>query len=362
MDKNKLKTLLIPSDITVKQSMQRLNETAVKILFVTDGQGRLIGTVTDGDIRRGIINGRQLSAPIHEIMTKRFMSINEGDHNLQEKARELMKRNLIEHIPVVNGSGFVIDVVSWVDYLETESEEHEQPLLQNPVVIMAGGKGTRLDPFTKILPKPLIPIGDKPIIEHIMDYFHKNGFFRFILILNYKKEMIKMYFNENKPPYELEYVDEADYFGTAGGLSLLKDRLNDTFIVTNCDTILKGDHRDFFNWHRERRNMLTIVGSHREVTVPYGVLNMSNGLLSGIDEKPKFDLFINTGTYVFEPDVLNLIDKNEHIDMDKLITKAKAVYQDKVGVYPCWGGWFDIGQWDEYRKTMKYMGEQGEDV
>ena len=174
--------------------------------------------------------------------------------------------------------------------------------------------------------------------------------------------MIKMYFSENKQPYELEYVDEADYYGTAGGLSLLKGRLNDTFVVTNCDTILKGDHRDFFNWHRERLNKLTIVGSHREVTVPYGVLNMSNGLLAGIDEKPKYDLFINTGTYVFEPDVLDLINKNEYIDMDKLINKAREAYQDRVGVYPHWGGWFDIGQWDEYRKTIKYMGEQSEDV
>ncbi len=362
MDKNKLKTLLIPSDTTLKQYMQRLNETAVKILFVTDEQGKLIGTVTDGDIRRGIINGRQLTVPIREIMTKRFMSIKEGDPNLQEKARGLMKENLIEHIPVVNESGLITDVVSWVDYLGSSGKEYKQSTLQNTVVIMAGGKGTRLDPFTKILPKPLIPIGNKPIIEHIMDYFYKNGFSKFILILNYKKEMIKMYFSENKQPYELEYVDEADYYGTAGGLSLLKGRLNDTFVVTNCDTILKGDHRDFFNWHRERLNKLTIVGSHREVTVPYGVLNMSNGLLAGIDEKPKYDLFINTGTYVFEPDVLDLINKNEYIDMDKLINKAREAYQDRVGVYPHWGGWFDIGQWDEYRKTIKYMGEQSEDV
>lgn len=362
MDKTKLQSLLISPDTTLKQAMQKLNETAEKILFVADENKKLLGTITDGDIRRGIINGRQLTIAVKEIMTRKFISVISDSPDLQNRAKELMQKNLIEQIPVINEHGMIADVISWVSYLAKRGRDAKQSFLQNPVVIMAGGKGTRLDPFTKILPKPLIPLGNKPIIEHIMDHFYKNGFSKFILILNYKKEMIKMYFNENKQPYELEYVEEENYLGTAGGLSLLKHRLNNTFIVTNCDTILEGDYRDFFNWHLERKNLMSIVGSHREITVPYGVLSMENGSLIEINEKPKFDLFINTGTYVFEPDILDIAGNKEYLDMDKLISRIKRAHKDRIGVYPYWGKWFDIGQWDEYRKSLKHLGEQADDV
>lgn len=362
MDKTKLQSLLISPDTTLKQAMQKLNETAEKILFVVDENNRLLGTITDGDIRRGIINGKQLTIPVVEIMTRKFISVISDSPDLQNRAKELMQKNLIEQIPVINELGIIGDVISWVSYLADKGKDVEQSLLENTVVIMAGGKGTRLDPFTKILPKPLIPLGNKPIIEHIMDHFYKNGFSRFILILNYKKEMIKMYFSENHCPYNIEFVDEKNYLGTAGGLSLLKHRLNIPFIVTNCDTILDGDYRDFFNWHLERKNLMSIVGSHREITVPYGVLSMENGSLVEINEKPKFDLFINTGTYVFEPDILDLVADNECLDMDKLINRIKRAHKDSIGVYPYWGKWFDIGQWDEYRKSLKHLGELPDDV
>jgi len=195
-----------------------------------------------------------------------------------------------------------------------------------------------------------------------MDRFYKNGFNKFILILNYKKEMIKLYFGENNLPYNISFVEENDYCGTAGGLSLLKNTLKQTFIVTNCDTILEGEYIDFLNWHKERRNLMTIVGSHKEITVPYGVLNMGDGSLVGIDEKPKIDLFVNTGTYIFEPVILDLINENEHIDMDKFIARVKDSHNAKVGVFPHWGGWFDIGQWDEYRRSLKHIGEQSDEL
>ena len=195
-----------------------------------------------------------------------------------------------------------------------------------------------------------------------MDRFHRNGFNKFIVILNYKKDMIKMYFSENSLPYDISFVEEGDYLGTAGGLSLLKNRFNETFIVTNCDTILEGDYTDFFNWHRKMQNVMTIVGSHKEITVPYGVLSMNDGSLNGIDEKPKIDLFVNTGTYVFEPQILQSITEKEHLDMDKLIGKIREKHQDKVGVYPHWGGWFDIGQWDEYRRSLEHIQGQTDDL
>lgn len=360
MDRDKIKTLLIPSDTDIKRAMQMLNETAERILFVVDSTNILIGTVTDGDIRRGIIRGVQLNETVREIMNCKFISVNTDTLDCKKLAIELMQKYHIDHIPVIDKRGIIEDIVLWTECLISKGKHNKKvpvDMSKHPVVIMAGGKGTRLDPLTKILPKPLIPFQDKPIIEHVMCRFNENGFSKFTLILNYKKEMIKMYFSENKLPYEMDFIEEGDYYGTGGGLSLLKGKIRDTFVITNCDTILEGDYRDFLNWHMKQKNLLTIIGSHKEIIVPYGVLSMDNGMLDDIDEKPKIDLFINTGTYVAEPEITNFIDENQFIDMDKLIKKLKKEHQ-KVGVYPYWGEWFDIGQWDEYRRSLKKIGEQ----
>jgi dTDP-glucose pyrophosphorylase len=357
MEKEQLISLLIAPLTTVKEAIQRLNETAQKILFITDVQGKLLGTLSDGDIRRGIIAGFELTATVDTVMQKNFISLTTATPELSQEAKKLMQQHVIEQIPVVNQTGNIVDVLLWLDFLAGE-----QPILAKnrvkrdiPVVIMAGGKGTRLDPFTKILPKPLIPIGDKPIIENIMDRFYQNGFPRFILIVNYKKEMIKAYFGENSLPYDISFEEEEEFYGTAGGMYLLRNVIKQPFIMTNCDTILEGSFFDSYQWHLDHKNIMTIIGSHKEFTVPYGVLCMNNGVLDKIDEKPKLDIFINTGTYIFDPAVFEFIKDRQHLDMDKLIGKIKALRSDRVGVYPHWGGWFDIGQWDEYRKSLKEL-------
>ncbi len=359
MDKDKIKQSFISADSSIKQAINRLNETGHKILFVTTPDEALTGTVTDGDIRRGIVNGMQLTDTVSGIMNTKFFSIKADSPDKTGEAERLMQKHLISHIPVLDKRGKITDVISWIDCLNLEiaPQRKTRETSNNVVVIMAGGKGTRLDPFTKILPKPLVPIRDKPIIEHIMDRFFVNGFSRFILIVNYKKEMIKSYFSDTKLPYNIEFADEEEYSGTVGGLSLLRNKIDSTFIVTNCDTILEGEFSDFFNWHKEHNNLLTIIGSHKEIEVPYGVLSMNNGVLLEIDEKPKIDLFINTGTYIFEPSLMDYIADGEHIDMDKFIAKVKAAHNERVGVYPHWGGWLDLGQWDEYRKSLKKIGE-----
>lgn len=364
MDKHKIKLSFISADSSIKQAINKLNETGHRILFVTDQEERLTGTVTDGDIRRGIVNGIQLIDPVSGIMNTKFLSIKADAPDKAEAARLLMHKYLINHIPVIDAQGKIVDVISWLDCLNPETSPQHKTVekFEHTVVIMAGGKGTRLDPFTKILPKPLVPIKDKPIIEHIMDRFFANGFSRFILIINYKKEMIKSYFSDNTLPYEIELVEEQRYCGTAGGLSLLKNKINGAFIVTNCDTLLEGEYADFINWHKDHKNLLTIVGSHKEIEVPYGVLNMQNGFLVDIDEKPKIDLFINTGTYIFEPELLDCIDDGAYIDMDKFIERVKTSQNEKVGVYPHWGGWLDLGQWDEYKRSLKKIGEYPDEL
>lgn len=358
MEQEQLKTLLISPKNTVKEAIQRLNETGRKILFITDDRHTLLGTLSDGDIRRGIISGLVLTSSVDSLMRKDFFSLTVGTPELSREARRLMQQHLIEQIPVVNGAGAIVDVLLWVDFLGDEKPKDAKSAqnIDSPVVIMAGGKGTRLDPFTKILPKPLIPLGDKPILETIMDRFHENGFSRFMIIVNYKKEMIKAYFREKTFPYSITFVEEEEFYGTAGGMFLLKNVITQPFIVTNCDTVLEGSYHDFYHWHHDHNNIMTIIGSHKEFTVPYGVLCMNNGALDRIDEKPKLDIFINTGTYIFNPDVFEFIQDRQHLDMDKLIREIKAKRADRVGVYPHWGGWFDIGQWEEYRKSLKELG------
>lgn len=358
MNKEELKLLLISQTCTIKEAIQRLNETGRKILFVVDERDHLIGTLSDGDIRRGIITGLMMPTPVEAVMRKRFISLTANTPNLPQEVRRLMQQHMIEQIPVLDVEGVILDVMMWIDFLDEERPKAVRSAagMDNPVVIMAGGKGTRLDPFTKILPKPLIPLGDKPIVEIIMDRFYENGFSRFILIVNYKKDMIKAYFGEKTCPYEVTFVEEKEFYGTAGGMFLLRDIVKQPFIVTNCDTILEGSYHDFFQWHKDHKNMMTIIGSHKEITVPYGVLCMNNGFLDKIDEKPKLDLFINTGTYVFEPSVFEFIQDCQPLDMDKLISRMRTLHADRIGVYPHWGGWFDIGQLDEYRKSLKEFG------
>lgn len=351
MDKAKLGSLLISANKTIKQAMQKLNETAEKILFVVNEESKLLGTVTDGDIRRGIINGLKVSDEVGKVMHEDFTAVVLNQSNSEENIRELMIKNKFEQIPVLDERGIIVDVILWTDILkkkESIKPRHEYP---NQVVIMAGGKGERLDPFTRILPKPLIPIGNKPVIEIIMERFYQYGFQKFIYTLNYKKAYLKLFLQENSFPYTIDLVEEDEFLGTAGGLSLLKDKLRETFYVTNCDSILEIDFEKALIWHKEHQAAITVIGCHNEVKIPFGVLELSNGKLERILEKPVHDVIINTGVYIMEPRVTSYISTGQYMDMDKLINRV--IEKEKISVYPIYGGWFDIGQWEEYNKVME---------
>lgn len=353
MDKVKLQTLLIKKSVSLKKAMYQLGETAEKILFVVDDQNVLLGTVTDGDIRRGLLNGLSFSENTEKVMRKEFISLRLGTVDLYEHAKKIMVKNKIEHIPILNDRNVIIDAILWTDLFGVNYLKKKEKY-SNQVVVMAGGKGSRLAPFTKILPKPLIPLGDKPIIEIIMEKFYQYGFYNFIYTLNYKKEYIKLFLKEAGFHFNVEWVEEDDFSGTAGSLYLLKDRLTDAFFVTNCDSILNADFEDILKWHKQQNASLTIVGCHKEVKVPFGVLEINNGSLQNIIEKPIYDVTINTGVYVLEPSVIALIPGGKYMDMDTLI---KAVSQKgKVTVYPIHDGWLDIGQWEDYRESIEKLG------
>lgn len=354
MDKKKLKDLLITVDATVKQIMQQLNDTSEQILFVRDKNNRLLGTITDGDVRRGLLNGLNFNDSIENIMSKNFRFINYNTINLKEEARKLMIEEKVEKVPVLDDKGEIVNVISWNDFFGNEQFK-QRNTYTNKVIIMAGGKGSRLEPFTRILPKPLIPIGDKPAIEIIMERFYQCGFNKFIYCLNYKKEYIKLFLSENKflNDYDIDWVEEDTFLGTIGSLSLLDGQVNDTFFVTNCDSLLEVDFEDVLNWHNEHSASITIIGCHNEVKIPFGVLELSGGKLEKIVEKPIHDIFINTGVYVMEPHIISYIPKGRQLDMNVLIDLING--KELISVYPIYSNWSDVGKWEEYEKSIRHF-------
>lgn len=353
MEKLKFVALLIESIMSIKDAMKKLNSTAEKILFVVDKKKNLLGTVTDGDIRRGLIRGLKFSDKVKKIMCVSFTFIRLEVTDKIALAERLMRENGIYHIPLLDRENRIVDVISWPDVFATHPLVKRKLQLSNQVVIMAGGKGERLEPFTKILPKALIPVGEKAVIEIIMEKFFCHGLDRFMFILNFKKEYIKLFLKENNFPYHIDWIEEADYLGTAGSLAFLKGRVTDTFFVSNCDIVTDVDYAQMLKMHKENGSLLTLVGCHKEVQIPYGILKMKNGNLKKILEKPNYDILINTGIYILEPKVLELIPGSKPLDMNHLI--SLVIKEGKVSVFPVYNGWFDFGQWEEYRKSFQEL-------
>lgn len=357
MNNEEIKKIIIFPETCLKTAMRALSAGSARILFVVDNEDKLIGSVTDGDIRRAILNGTSFESPISKIMFKSPRFVKRTDERFKQKAKRYVLEEKLYTIPVLNEAERIIDVLFWHDFFENHPHEyHPYHPLPNPVVIMAGGKGTRLDPFTKILPKPLMPFGDKPIIEKIMDNFNKNGINNFILTLNYKKEFIKMYLKENTFPYNVEWIEEDKYLGTCGSLGLLRDKIKETFFVCNCDILLDSDFKNILLWHRGEKALITLIGCHKEMVIPYGTLQIDNSYLKNINEKPTFDIIINTGVYIIEPEVLKFISPDEYLDMNNLV--KRIMQKGKVTVYPVCDGWFDIGQWKEYKESL-YLLQNG---
>ncbi len=348
------KQVLVTPDKSLKEALKEMDKAALQVLIVVDDKNRILGIVTDGDARRAIINGIDFDEPVAIVMNKNPITIfSPTDKN---KALELMKKYQIKHVPVVDSENRVIELILWKDFLDNGQVTYSRK--DTFVFIMAGGRGTRLDPFTKILPKPLIPIGEKPIIELIMDNFRKYGFYRFLISLNYRAEMIKMYFSENSNNYRIGYIQEKDYLGTAGALSLAKGKLKATFILSNCDVIIDTNFDSLLNCHKKNNNKATILAVVRHTKIPYGVLKMQDADLEEIVEKPEYHFIVNSGVYVLEPDIIELIPKNQPIDMPELLSLAKKEGL-RIQVHPMSCSWFDVGEWEEYKRATEHIRKYG---
>ena len=240
--------------------------------------------------------------------------------------------------------------------MEEFKKKDKKTLKDVPVIIMAGGKGTRLYPYTKILPKPLIPIGDIPIMERIIDRFHDFGVERFWATVNYKKNMIKSYFAELTTDYSLDYVEEDKPLGTAGSLHLIKEKFEVPVIVSNCDILIQADYADIYKYHMESENDLTIVTALKNIVVPYGVIHSKEeGKISSMEEKPKLSYFVNTGMYVLSPKALERIPKDTFFHMTDL---ADMLLQEgeQVGMYPISEESFlDMGEFEEMHRMEQKL-------
>jgi len=346
--------LLINKSISIKDAMKQMNAAGGKTLFVTDSEKRLLGSLTDGDIRRWILKEGSLSESIDKVYNRKPVSTRNG-YDIMEIKR-LMLGNKVEGIPVLNDREEILDVLLWGDIFGKERVPRKTKI-DIPVVIMAGGKGTRLDPFTRILPKPLIPIGDKAIIEIIMDKFADHGINRFYVSINTKAHMIKSYFKEMNTRYSISYIEEEEPLGTAGSLKLLRDRIEKEILVSNCDIIVDCDYAEVADFHRKNAYDITIVGSYRHFTIPYGICEIEkNGLLKDLKEKPEYDFLVNTGMTVLGRKALELIPANEKFDITDLIARVRGK-RGKVGVFPInEKSWIDVGHWEEYHKSVKLLG------
>jgi dTDP-glucose pyrophosphorylase len=350
-----MKNLFISPTSTIKEALKKFNEIGEKVLIVVDENNRLLGTITDGDIRRYILNTGTIEGTVEKVYNKNPKFIYSNDP--KEKAKQIMLENKVEILPIIDNQKRVINYIIWTDLFENRFKHYElTEKIDIPVVIMAGGKGTRLDPFTKVLPKPLLPIKDKTIVEHIIESFKKFGYYRFILILNYKGKLIESYFNSIDKDYLVEFLWEDNFYGTAGALSLLKDIDSENFFVSNCDILLKINYLDVLKTHEQSKANFTTITSIKHYKVPYGVVDTGeNNFVKKINEKPEMTFQINTGVYLINKNILAYIPEKKYLDMPNLI--HMLIENDhKVLAYPInESDYLDTGQWDEYKKTLKIL-------
>lgn len=330
---------------TVRDAMHQLDSTAKKILFVVNGL-HLVASLTDGDVRRYLLSGGKMDDAVEKAANHHPKVAGS-----REQAHKILENNGFIAIPIVTSNGELVDVA-----FENDTALVALPKLGLPVVIMAGGKGTRLDPFTRVLPKPLIPVGDIPIIEHIMEQFLQYGCDNFYVIVNHKKQLIKAYFAENERHYLIHWIDEDEPLGTGGGLSLLKGKIESTFFLTNCDILIQADYDDVLQFHKKNENAVTMVCAYKNLTIPYGVVEIEeNGAIKSMKEKPELSFLTNTGMYIVEPEILIDIEDNVPMSFPDIIAKQKNKGR-RVAAYPISeSSWLDMGQLTELKQMRERL-------
>lgn len=334
--------ILISPNTSIIQTMEIIDASSLQFAAVVDEEMCLLGTVTDGDIRRGILRGLPLETAIKEVMNKSPFCEVKGKKKFYYK--EVMRKRELKQLPIVN-------IEKKIETILFVAELQEKLQKENKVVLMVGGLGTRLRPLTDDLPKPMLKVGDKPILETIIESFKSYGFSKFILSVNYKRELIKNYFQDGSPfDVEIEYIEEEKRLGTAGALSLIENKPDQPFFVMNGDLLTKINYEQLLDFHIEMNSKATMCVREYEYQIPYGVIETDNHQLLSIEEKPVYRSFVNAGIYVLNPNILDSIPKNEFYDMPDLFKKLMHA-QEEVSAFPLREYWLDIGKMDDYKKA-----------
>jgi dTDP-glucose pyrophosphorylase len=323
------------------ETLRRIDQGNLQ-LAVVERDGKIVGTVTDGDVRRALLNGTGLDARVELVMNRNPISALIGISNMA--ALTLMRRHSIHQLPIVDADGRVVDVKLIDDLAASPQSDHW-------VVLMAGGLGSRLKPLTDDIPKPLIRIGDKPILETVLGGFVKAGFGKFYISVNYRADMIRDYFGDGSAwGVKISYLEEPERLGTAGALSLLPERPKQPFFVMNGDLLTTVNFEQMLKYHREHQAFSTVCVREHSVTVPFGVVEFDDHRLKGIREKPTHKYFVNAGVYLLNPDVLDYLAANEVVDMPALIERTIAQGKPSV-VFPLREYWIDVGRLDDLQRA-----------
>lgn len=334
--------ITVRSTITIKEALKIIDETSKQILLVVDEKGKLVGTLNDGDIRRGLLKGVELGSAIEGIYfhNPAVATINDT----KESIIRLATAKKIHQIPIVDAEGYPLG-------LETLDRLISKQSKTNPVVLMAGGLGTRLGDLTKATPKPMLPVGNKPILETIIENFAQYGYTHFIISVNYLSQIIEEYFGDgSKFGVTITYIHEQQRLGTAGALSLMREHLTEPFFVMNSDLITNINFEHFHNFHLSQKTIATMGVRNYDFQVPYGVVNVTNGEILSISEKPTYNFFVSGGVYMLSPDVLSLIPDDEFFDMPTLF--ERIIEQGHIPVsFPIHDYWLDVGRINDYEQA-----------
>ncbi len=335
------KALVFP-DTSILEVIEVIDKNSLQIAIVVDTQKKILGMVTDGDIRRAILKNISLSSKVERIMTRHFSMA--SIHDSREAILERMQRLDLRHMPIVNDEECIVDLKNRFQLTKT-------PKLDNLVILMAGGQGTRLRPLTEDCPKPLLKIGNKPLLETIIENFRDYGLYNFIITVNYRANLIEEYFeNGSRWGVDINYLREKKELGTAGSLSILPEKPVQPLIVMNGDLLTKVNFKNLIEYHCENGSAATMCVRDHDYQVPYGVIKGDGPNLIGLEEKPVKRFFVNAGIYVLEPDTLDFIPKNIFFNMTTLFEKL-IHFNKKVTIFPVHEYWLDIGQKGDYERA-----------
>jgi dTDP-glucose pyrophosphorylase len=327
----------------IADAIRIIDESRLLIALIVDGDQKLVGTVTDGDIRRGILKSIPLDAPVAEIMNAEPRVTPEGTDDDARLA--LMRAVEIDHLPVIDSEGRVTGLILLKDFTAAEHAP------DNWVLLMAGGIGSRLRPMTESTPKPLLKVGPKPLLETIIESFTQYRFHRFYVSVNYKAELVKEHFGDgSRWNVEIRYIEEDERLGTAGALGLIPTVPKEPLIVMNADLLTRINFQSLLDFHREQKAQATMCVREYDFQVPFGVVKIQNHRLTAIEEKPVHTFFVNAGIYVLEPELLSLVPKNEHLDMTELFERVIEAGHE-TAVFPVREYWLDVGRIDDLERA-----------